>query len=105
MGEREKERKRLAGLSDKALAKHLLSDEPYLLDAFRERDYRTNKKLVQLSRNLLKYTIALFILTLALLFVEIRGVFFPKVIGQPDNQFQLEKQGNNQQNDNHQIKR
>jgi hypothetical protein len=73
------EKKKLAQLSDKELDDYIASDRPYLLNAIRERTYRTDRKLIKLSRRLLNYTIALFVLTLALLAVEIRGIFFQKV--------------------------
>jgi hypothetical protein len=47
--------------------------QPYAVE---ERTHRTNKKLIKITKWLLYYTIALFTLTLALLLVEVRGIFF-----------------------------
>lgn len=47
--------------------------EPYAVD---ERSHRSNKKIILLTQRLLIFTIALFALTIALLIVEIRGIFF-----------------------------
>jgi len=83
-------------LNDKQLNWLCTHDHPKRPYAIEERTHRTSKKLVKLSQNLLYYTIALFILTLALLFVETRAVFFPKVVNQPSNQPQLNEQRSNQ---------
>ena len=73
MGELSEKRKWLAGLTDKALVDYIrTSDDPYLLDAVRELDIRASKTLIKISRWLCGFTIALFILTFALVVIEIR---------------------------------
>ena len=72
------EKKSLDQMNDKQLDDYILTDPPFLANAVEERNRRTNKKLIKLTRGLLFYTIALFVLTLALLLVEIRAVFFSK---------------------------
>jgi hypothetical protein len=89
-------REELAQISDKELDDYIKGPQELLLDAIRERTYRTDKKLIKLSQNLLYYTIALFILTLALLGIEIKDVFFAKISGERNNQSELNAQGKNQ---------
>jgi hypothetical protein len=89
-------REELAQISDKELDDYIKGPQELLLDAIRERTYRTDKKLIKLSQNLLYYTIALFILTLALLCIEIKDVFFAKISGERNNQSELNAQGKNQ---------
>jgi hypothetical protein len=65
-------------MTDKQLDDYILTDPPFLVNAVEERNRRTNKQLIKFTRCILFYTIALFFLTVALLLVEIRGIFFSK---------------------------
>jgi hypothetical protein len=75
MGELSNKRKWLAQCSDKELDDFILSDEEYLLDATRERDYRMNKKLFKVSNNLFIGTIVLCVLTVILAILTAKLLF------------------------------
>jgi hypothetical protein len=72
------EKKSFDQMTDKQLDDYILTDPPFMVNAVDERTRRVNKKLLELTRHLLFYTVALFFLTLVLLIVEIRGIFFAK---------------------------
>ena len=71
MSEISMDRKKLAQLSDKELDDLLAGNERYLLRAFRERTYRTDKKLIKLTKTLTYLTTVLCVLTLALIFKDV----------------------------------
>ena len=69
------DKKTFAQLSDEELDDLIARGqyEPYAVD---ERSHRSNKKMLLVTQRLLIFTIALFALTVVLLIVEIRGIFF-----------------------------
>jgi hypothetical protein len=69
--DRAKVRQWLAQIADKELDEVCRGGKELLLDAFRERDYRTGKKTLLLAKGLLWLTVALLVFTVALLMVEI----------------------------------
>ena len=69
------EKKTFAELTDEQLD-DLIARGQYEPYASEERSHRSNKKIIILTQRLLIFTIALFALTVVLLIVEIRGIFF-----------------------------
>lgn len=65
-------------MTEKQLDDYIATDPPFLALAVAERTKRHDKRLLKITERLLFYTIALFVLTFALLIVEVRGIFFSK---------------------------
>jgi len=75
MDEIHSEKKTLAQLTDEEIDDSISRGVGglYLIE---ERSHRSNEKMLLVTQRLLFFTIALFALTIALLLVEIHGVFF-----------------------------